>query len=349
MDFWKGSFFDNLKLRAAYGQAGNFPAFGSKYTTMSIFNTGGNIGLLVNTLRGNPQIVPERTSELEAGIDFSVLNSKLNFEVSFYDKKIKDFLLQRPLPGSTGFSLEWLNAGDLRNRGVEISMNAQPIASKNVRWNTTVNFWLNRSKITRLSIDPVTLGVFGASLGTFRIEEGQSATQIIGRDGANGIVKLGDAEPRFQMNFFNEITFLRDFSFRFLLHWKKGGQNVNLSQFLTDLGGTSYDYDDVDKDGNAAAPKRLQLYSQGSIRHFIQDAGYLRLREVALYYTIAKKPWGPLKTLRFGVSANNYFTSTKYKNYDPEVSNFGTGFSTNVDVMPFPSSKRATFHILAEL
>ena len=348
MSFWKSDLFDNLKVRAAYGEAGNFPAVGSKFAIMSIFNTGGNIGLLVNTLRGNPGIKPERTSELEAGIDFSVLKSKLNFEVTFYEKKIKDFLLQRPAPGSTGFALEWVNAGDLRNRGIEIGMNAQPVSTRDVRWNTTVNFWMNRSKVTKLIIDPVDLGVFGTSLSTFRIQQGQTATQIVGKDGANGVVKLGDAEPKFQMNFFNEVTFLKNFSFRFLLHWKQGGQNVNLSEFLTDLGGTSPDYDDPDKDGNATGPARLKLYSQGTIRHFVQDAGYLRLREVALYYTVGKVPIGPIKTLRFGVSANNYFTKTNYRNYDPEVSNFGTGFSTNVDVMPFPSSKRASFHVLVE-
>jgi TonB-dependent starch-binding outer membrane protein SusC len=56
-----------------------------------------------------------------------------------------------------------------------------------------------------------------------------------------------------------------------------------------------------------------------------------------------------IKAFRIGISANNYFTKTKYKSYDPEVSNFGTGFSTNVDVMPYPSSKRATLHLSVDL
>jgi TonB-dependent starch-binding outer membrane protein SusC len=66
---------------------------------------------------------------------------------------------------------------------------------------------------------------------------------------------------------------------------------------------------------------------------------------VGLFYTVPKVPVNFIKGIRVGVSANNYLTKTKYKNYDPEVSNFGTGFSTNVDVTPFPASKRATFHL----
>jgi TonB-dependent starch-binding outer membrane protein SusC len=348
MSFWKGDFFDNLKIRAAYGEAGNFPAVGSKFTTMSIFNIDGFTGLLVNTLRGSPDILPERTSELEAGIDFSVLKGKLNFEISYYDKKIEDFLLQRPVAGSTGFSTQWVNAGKLRNRGIEIGLNARPVNTRNVRWTATVNFWKNRSKVTRLDIDPVELGVFGTTLGTFRIAEGSTATQIVGIDGSNGVIKLGDVEPDFQMNSFNEITFYRNISLRFLLHWKQGGDNINLSELLTDLGRNSPDYDDLNKDGVASGPARVAQLGT-TARPFVQDAGYFRVREIALYYSFSNLPARYIKGLRIGVSANNFITSTKYKGYDPEVSNFGTGFSTNVDVMPYPASKRATFHLLVDL
>jgi hypothetical protein len=208
---------------------------------------------------------------------------------------------------------------------------------------------MNRSKVTRLTIPPVELGAFGTTLGTFRIEEGKTATQMIGIDGANGAVKLGDAEQKFQMNFFNELTLWKNLSFRFLLHWKQGGNNINLSELLTDLGGTSPDYDsDDDKNGKTNSEERINDLGV-TARPFIQDAGFLRLREVALYYTFSNLPTKVIKGLRVGVSANNYFTKTNYKNYDPEVSNFGTGFSTNVDVMPFPASKRATFHVLVDL
>jgi TonB-linked SusC/RagA family outer membrane protein len=345
MNFWRTGFIDNLKIRAAYGQAGNFPAFGSKFTLMSIANIGGNTGLLPSTLRGRKDIAPERTSELEGGVDISMLGGKLNLEFTMYKKTITDFLLQRPLPGSSGYSSEFLNAGDLRNCGMEVSLNAQPVSNKNFKWNTTINYWRNRSNVTRLAIPSVVLGAFGTGLGSFQIQEGRPATEIVGTMGPAGILPVGDAEPDFQMNFWNEISFMKNFSFRFLFHWKKGGDNINLSEYLSDLAGTSADYDDVEKGGQAKGPARLARMQGRFADAYVQDASYVRLREVALYYSFSKLPGSVIKGLRIGISANNFLTFTKYRGYDPEVSNFGAGFSTNVDVAPFPASKRASFHL----
>jgi TonB-linked SusC/RagA family outer membrane protein len=345
---WENGFFSNLKLRAAYGQSANFPAFGSKFTTFPISNISGFSGSLVSIQQGEPDIKPERQTELEAGIDFSVLNSKLNFEITFYNKKIFDFLLLSTVPSSSGFTNKWVNAGDLRNQGIEIGMNAQPISSKTIKWNTSVNFWLNRSKVTKLTIPPVQLGSFGTSLGTFQIEEGKSATQIVGNDAPTheGLVVLGDQEPNFQMNTFNEITFFNKLSLRFLIHWKDKGDNVNLTNLLNDFGSTSADYD-ADANGNHVPDgvDRIMSFLGGSARGFVENSGYLRFREIGLYYTFIKVPGKIIHGLRAGVSLNNYITITKYSGYDPEVSNFGTGFSTGVDVDPFPASKHASFNV----
>jgi TonB-linked SusC/RagA family outer membrane protein len=341
-------FFGNLKLRAAYGQSANFPANGSKFTIFVPSNIGGLQGSIVNVQAGEPDIKPERQTELEGGVDFSILNNKLNFEFTLYSKKIYDFLLLRTLRSSSGFTRKWVNAGDLRNQGIEIGLNAVPVATKDFRWNSTVNFWLNRSKVTKLVIPPVVLGSFGTSLGTFQIEEGKSATQIVGTDAPDkeGVVVLGDAEPRFQMNTFNEITYKNKLSLRFLVHWKDKGDNINLTNLLNDFGGTSADYD-ADADGNGVpdGPQRIGQFIGGSARGFVQDAGYLRFREIGLYYTFTKIPGNAVRDIRLGVSLNNYITITNYAGYDPEVSNFGTGFSTGVDVDPFPASKRAMFNV----
>jgi TonB-linked SusC/RagA family outer membrane protein len=339
-------FFDNFKLRAAYGQANNVPAYGSKFTSMVVSNIGGSPGSLINIQEGQPDIKPERQTEFETGIDFSVLKGALSFVITYYNKNIYDFLMQSNLPSSSGFSTNWLNAGNLRNRGVEIGLNARPVSSKTVTWNTSVNFWLNRSLVTKLTIPPTPQGSFGYVLGTFQIEQGKSATQIIGLGGPGGsIIKWGDAEPDFQMNTYNEITFFDKLSLRFLLHLKAGGQNVNLTSLETDFGGTSADYDKVSN--KLGVPDGIyRIMSIGSTaEQFVQNSGYLRLREIGLYYQLSKLPWDAIKGIRLGVSLNNFLTVTKYKSYDPEVSNFGTGFSNGVDVDPYPASKRADFHI----
>ncbi|MFI5187362.1 MAG: SusC/RagA family TonB-linked outer membrane protein [Chitinophagales bacterium] len=352
MNLFDKSGFDNLKLRAAYGQSANFPAFGSKFTTLVASNITGTQGSIVNVQGGDPNIKPERQTEFETGIDFSIFKSKLNFELTFYNKKIFDFLLLATVPPSSGFSTKFVNAGDLRNQGIELGLNAQILSLANVKWNSNINFWMNRSKVTRLVIPPVILGSFGTSLGTFQIEEGKSATQIVGTDAPghpSGLVVLGDQEPKFQMNTFNEVTFFNKISLRFLIHWKYKGDNVNLTNLLNDFGSTSPDYDaDADKNGVPDGPQRIGQFLGGSARGFVQNSGYLRFREIGLYYTFNKIPGNVIKDIRTGVSFNNYITITKYKGYDPEVSNFGTGFSTGIDVDPFPASKRAMFSVTVD-
>ncbi len=235
-------FFSNFKLRAAYGEANNTPAYGSKFTSMNVSNIGGLPGSIIGLQEGQPGIEPERQSEFETGIDFSVLKGKLNFELTYYKKNIYNFLMLSNPPSSSGFTTSWLNAGDLQNKGVELTLNARPVTTRNIVWNTTFNFWLNRSLVTRLIIPPTPQGSFGYVLGTYQIQQGASATQILGLS-PTGIVKWGDSEPIFQMNTYNEITFQNKLSLRFLLHWKNGGQNVNLTNLENDFGGTSADWD----------------------------------------------------------------------------------------------------------
>jgi len=342
-------FFDNFKVRAAYGQAGNFPAYGSKFTAMAVSNITGLPGSVVSTQKGEPAIKPERQTEFETGVDFTVFHGRLSMELTYYRKNIFDFLLQNTLPSSSGYTIQWVNAGDLQNQGVEIGLTAQPIVTRNFKWTTSVGFWFNRSKVTNLTIPPVVLGSFGVALGTFQIEQGKSATQIIGlTDEPNYPTHIrvwGDQEPRFQMNSFNELTFKNNLSLRFLIHWKNGGDNVNLTNLLNDLGGTSADFDH-DKNGNKVPDGIDRIQKIGSTAvEFVQNSSYLRFREIGLYYSFTRLPWNFLKGLRIGASLHNFITITPYQGYDPEVSNFGTGFSTGIDVDPFPASKQAAFHL----
>ena len=128
MGIVKEGFFESIKLRAAYGESNNVPAYGSKFSELGVSNISGFPGLLVKSVAGDADIKPERQTEFETGADFSILKGRLGFELTYYDKNIFDFLLLTTPPASSGFAQKWINAGNLSNHGVELSLNARPVA-----------------------------------------------------------------------------------------------------------------------------------------------------------------------------------------------------------------------------
>jgi len=165
----------------------------------------------------------------------------------------------------------------------------------------------------------------------------------------DGVFQLGDTAPDFEMSFSNTVQLFQQIDLSFLAHWKKGGDNLNLTDLLYDLSRTTPDFDaDDDGDGTPNGVERLNLLGV-SARQFVQNASYFRLREIGLYYNVPRsvlEGLGTIRSLRVGVSANNFFTITPYKSYDPEVNNFGTQpVATGVEVTPFPSSKKFMFHL----
>ncbi|MCO4293482.1 SusC/RagA family TonB-linked outer membrane protein [Solitalea sp. MAHUQ-68] len=366
-DFWKVKSINQLKLRAAYGESGNFPPFGSKYTSFSASNIGGFGGTLIGVInnqgfvqQGNKDIKQERQKEFEAGFDISFLDNKVTFEATYYNKKAYDLIFTQNVQPSSGFVQKVINGGTLQNEGVELSLGFIPFSSPNFRWNFRTNYWMNRAKMLKLDIPSFNVGGFSNTLGSFKIEEGKSPTQIVGLDdidgdgNSDGVFVLGNSEPKFQMNFVNDFTIYKNLSLSFTLHWKNKGDNINLSQFLNDLGGTSHDYD-ADKNNNGVADAIDRISTVGvSSRIFVQDASFVRLRDIGLYYSfntdlLNKTFKGVVSGIKLGVSATNLFTITHYDSYDPEVSNFGSaGFSSNVEVTPYPSAKRMFFHLTVD-
>lgn len=341
-DFWESESISRLKLRAAYGETGSSATFGSIFTSLNSISIGGNGGSTINPAKGDPNVEPETSAEFETGFDITLFD-KVNFEATYYNRKVRDLILQRALPTSSGFGSETTNLADLVNQGLELSLNIDAFNAENFKWNFGISFWFNRSKVTRLDVPafPQPGAGFGLGLGTFYIQEGQPVTQLAGN--VNGVpTQIGDVEPDFQMAFNNNITFLKQFDFTFLLHWKQGGENINLSKLLTDLGGTTPDLETPE--GQA----RRQLGFVAT--RFIEPAGYLRMREIALYYRVPKEKIGwfnnAIDGIKLGVSARNLFTITDYTSYDPETSvNGGAGLSSGIEVTPFPSSKQFYFHL----
>jgi len=123
------------------------------------------------------------------------------------------------------------------------------------------------------------------------------------------------------------------------VHYKKGGDNINLTRLLRDGSRMSKDWDELNEKG-----VRKGIARQDDVTQYIEDGTYFRLREIALFYRVPLK-WKGIEQLQIGASANNILTISDYSGYDPEVSNFGTTFGTGIDVAPYPPSKRLQLHL----
>ena len=347
--------FSQLKLRGAYGQSGNFAPFGAIYTSLVPINFNGTTGSIVDITRGAENLAPERQKELELGLDVGILNERVGLEFTWYKKDVEDLILKVVTAGSAGFSNSWKNVAAIQNKGVEISLNAVPVINKEWRWNLQVNWWKNKSKVTRLDVPAFNVGAFGATLGTYRVENGKSPTQLVGIgdsavDKLDPVTKLavfGNAEPDFNLSFTNNVTW-KNFELSVLMHWKQGGDNVNLTTLLSDIFGTSYDFDDKSMDPKGQLTNgdyRLSVLGV-TARPWIQDASYFRVREIGLNYTLPGAWFRDAAKVKIGFSGRNLINVFDYPSYDPEVSNFGiNAISSNVEVTPFPSAKSYHFNV----
>ena len=341
--------FDSFRVRAAYGEAGNRPNYGQKFTALNaVNNIDGNAGIVLGVNAGDPNIEPERQREVELGTDLATKDQRFVAELTFYQRNISNLLLQRALPTSTGFTNEFFNGGAMRNRGVEAALQVRPLG-ETLDWTSRAILTLNRSMVTDLpeGIDKfdITAAGFGTGLGAFRIEEGKSATQMVATidpDGTVGVV--GNGEPDFRVGWSNTINVGR-FTFGALIDWQHGSDIVNLTRLLYDFGNNSPD--------KAAAAKRLEAFTNGDARPYIEDASFVKVRELSAAYDLPKKvaeQIGPLKTMQLSFSARNVFTFTNYSGLDPEVSNFGSQpIGRNYDVAPYPPSRSFWLSVTAGL
>jgi TonB-linked SusC/RagA family outer membrane protein len=332
---------DDLKLRLGYGETGNQPLYGMRFTDLSLGNVNGNPAVGATGVLGDPNIHPERAREIEAGADLLLLGGQAIVELNLYQRTITDLLLQRAVAPTSGFTTQFFNGGVLRNRGIELSLEGTPVQRGELRWQTQVSFAKNVSTITSLPVPAYNYRDFGTVYGVHRIEQGQSATQIVGNDGLNPdgtcclIHKLGDSEPDFTMHFTNRFAW-RGLTLFFLIDWQQGSSIVNITRNLYDSGQNAVDQVPA---GNERLTQNIS-----SARPYVESGTFVKLREVSLSYDLPQSALGRLgnvaKKVRFKVSGRNLLTFTPYSGMDPEVSNFGNDpIDRNIDLAPFPPSR----------
>ncbi|MEO7990871.1 MAG: SusC/RagA family TonB-linked outer membrane protein [Chryseolinea sp.] len=177
---------DFLKLRVAYGSSANFgtPYNTAPYLTLNSQNRVDAIGNVVTSrlpsLLANPSLKPELLTETEFGIESQLIQNRIKFDLSFYNRMAKDQIIRRPLDPSTGYTDTYINAGTISNKGIELSLTGTVIKSESLTWDLTVNFTKNVSKVESLPEGSKEILVNGYSnLGNFAIE-GQPMNVIKG-------------------------------------------------------------------------------------------------------------------------------------------------------------------------
>ncbi len=349
--------FRELKLRAAFGETGNEPLYGQKFTSLVGLTYTGQLAVNLQGNLADPTLHPEREREIEAGVDATLLDSRVALSVTGYQKNNTDLLLQSALALTTGYSTHTFNGGEIRNRGIEAAVSGFPVRTKDVGWLARVTFAKNVGKVLTLpaSVAPgcpsaptcgfLTPNFFAYAFGGGFIQVGHSPSQILGYGLVNGAYKLeplGDYQPDFTVGLSNEVTF-RNFRLYGLFEWRKGNSVVNLTQVF-------YDGAAVAPDPAASAQRFAVVNAGGS--PYIEDGSFLKLREVALSYQLPDKLvnslfGGHVSGVRAELSGRNLVTWTPYPGLDPEVSNFGNqSIREAQDVTPYPPS-RSFFFTLA--
>ena len=355
---------DEIKIRGAFGQSGNQPLYGQKFSTLNTGNIGGLQTFSVSGTTVAPDLKPERQREIEAGVDATVLGNRATVELTVYEKMITDLLLQRALPPSTGFSTQIFNGGVMRTRGFEAGLTIFPVSAQSFDWTSTATFSLDRSTIVELPVPEFRAGGFGTALGGFQITEGVSPSAFHGRDtaavandprcggpcevGDRIIVVLGDANPDFRVGFGNDFR-IGSLNAYMLWDWQQGGTVANLTGWLYDLSKNAADYADACTNpgcqpGETLGDFRLRVYPSKITSIWLEDATFLKLREVTINYLLPERftemLWDGVSTMTLSLSGRNLLTFTGYKGMDPEVSNFGSeAIARNLDVAPFPPSR----------
>jgi TonB-linked SusC/RagA family outer membrane protein len=349
---------NQLKLRAAWGQAGNAPA---PFTGQRSYTSGPTVdeqGARVPALRtnafGNPEIKPERGTEVELGFDAALLNHRLGIELTYYNKTTKDALMGVPVAPSTGFLGTRLeNLGEISNKGIELGVTATPYQSRAVTWETRLGLSTNDNKLVSFGFerDPISLALYqpvqrhqpGYPLGGYwgvlprRDANGNLMQNEAGALVAADPVYIGPALPTREFSLGNTFTLFGDFRLYALLDYKGGNYLYNVKDqyrcwggsFATtwstnpaeNIPGACWDVNDPGKDEEYKRMRQQDPSINNGL--FIQKADFLKLRDVSLTYTLP-----PALTRRFGseraaltLAAHNVAILWKpdYSGPDPEV------------------------------
>ena len=235
------------KVRAGFAQTGNAaPPLAIYDTYSSTGNLNGNPLYSLPGTKNNASLRDELSEELEAGIEMKFIDNRLGFEFSAYSKKSTDQIMQVSVSTATGYNSQWVNAGEMTNKGIELSLFAAPVKTEDFEWNLNINWAKNTNKVvslyddvTELQLASVQGGVsinatVGEPFGTikgFDYKFDSNGNKVIGDDGyylkSDKKVIIGDINPEWIGGVNNSFTY-KNWNFSFLIDVKKGGSVFSL-------------------------------------------------------------------------------------------------------------------------
>jgi TonB-linked SusC/RagA family outer membrane protein len=360
--FWHVGPVNTLRLRAAWGQTGRIPQAGASLTTLQSlpYLDGSASPGAVPLNPGNPNLRFERGSEFEAGIDAGFMKDLIGVELTYFNKRSKDLLLQQPLPPSSGYTaggpaagnpiggFPFINVGGLVNRGFEISAHAVPVNRPNVSWDIRVGANTLHNEVTDMGHGVDSIPPFGIlnrvqtgwQLGAWRTHK------IVRVDTTTGVVVVtqsnvfaGNVLPTFEGNISTNLTLMRNLRIYGLIDTKRGHKVRNFTDFfretqlvrsnnrLDTLALSKYERLRRYGNPNAGQPAFITDSTASPLTvndvqdAYIQDATFIRLRELSVSYTLPQR-WARMlqaTTATITLAGQNLALWTKYQGFDPEV------------------------------
>ncbi len=315
--------FAKLRLSAAQVGTDTGPYFTSKYYGQSLFAGSSSLA----TTLFSTDFKPENTTSYEGGVNFSLFNGRFGGDFTYYANYTKDQILEVPLDFSTGYNRALVNAGNVRNLGIEVVVNAIPVSAKNFQWSTNINWTRNRNKVLELTEgigDRQDVGYGGNA--TIQARVGGSTGDIYGfgfvrsPDGqivynANGttargaeIQYIGNAYADWRGGISNEFTY-KNFRFNFLIDGQYGGMVYSQTHHkMSEQGkykhtlpgreeGFIIGQGVVQNADGTFSPNTTKIspasyygdyYRRANVESNSFDASYLKLREVRFEYNLPK-------------------------------------------------------------
>ena len=373
------------KLRGTYSKVGNdIPQFITN--SVSHITAGGE--LQANDAAPFKEMEPEMTHSVEVGTEWRFFQSRLGFNLTYYRTNTHNQFFKLPALAGDMYAYRYVNAGDIQNRGWELTVDATPVLTPDFTWKTSLNFSSNRNKIKELheELKELVYGpssfsssyamklVKGGSIGDIygkafvRDAEGNIVYQTEGDhkglpavEGEGNTIKVGNANPRFIMGWNHTFSY-KGFSLYFLLDWRYGGKILSQTQAEMDLYGVSQvtalarDRGYVTLEGQQIDNvkgfyKNIVGGRAGVTEYYMYDATNLRLREVSLNYTFPKK-WMQktkvLKDLQLAFVARNLCFLYKKAPFDPDLVLSTGNDNQGIEVFGMPTTRSLGFTVKCE-